>query len=91
MTIDIELLLAWHPFLFLWWECGIERFHCSDVLTAIGGGRRNIHPLFVVESTRDKLADKKCSREITVYDIADVLLFAAHESTSVMWYLKKWC
>ena len=32
MAIDIELLLARHPLLFLWWESGIESFDCGGVL-----------------------------------------------------------
>jgi len=39
MTIDVELLLAWNPFLFLRWECSVEGFHSGGVLAAIGGGK----------------------------------------------------
>ena len=39
MAIDVEFLLARHPFLFLGWESGVEGFHSGGVLAAIGGGK----------------------------------------------------
>ena len=82
MTIDIELLLARHPLLFFGWECRVECFDSSGVLTAIGGGGRNVHPLFTVECIRHKLSYKQGSREVSVHDETDVLLFAAHKPTA---------
>ena len=55
MAIDIELLLARHPLLFFRWECRVKGFDSGGVLTAIGGGGGNIHPLFAVECIRQKL------------------------------------
>ena len=82
MTIDIELLLAWHPLLFLGWESRVECFDRRDVLTAVGGGGRNVHPLFTVECIRHKLSYKQSSREVSVHDETDVLPFAAYETTA---------
>ena len=82
MTIDIELLLAWHPLLLLWRKCCVKSFDGSSVLTAVGGGRWNVHPLSSVKRVRHKLANEKCRREVAVYDEADVLLFAAYETTA---------
>ena len=82
MTIDIEFLLARHPLLFFGWECRIKGFDSSSVLTAIGDGGRNIHPLFAVKSARYKLADEKCCWEVAVTNKAHVLLFTAYKSTT---------
>ena len=84
MTIDVEFLLARHPFLFLWRESSVEGFHSGGVLAAIGGGRRDIHPLSAVQRTGDKLADKKRCGEVAVYHKADILLFAADKATAGM-------
>ena len=59
MAVDVKLFLAWHPFLFLWLEGLVKSLNCGSVLTAVGGGTRNIHPLSAVKSTGNKLADKK--------------------------------
>ena len=82
MTIDIEFLLAWHPLLFFRWECRVERFNSGSILTAVGGGRWNVHPLSAVERIRYKLANEKRRWEVAVNHEADVLLFAAHKSTA---------
>jgi len=82
MTIDIELLLAWHPLFFLGWKRGVEDFHGGDVLTAIGGSRRDMHPLLTVQHSGDKLAHEKGSRKVAVYHKADVFLLAAHKPTT---------
>lgn len=71
-----------HPLLFLMWKSCVECFDRRDVLTAVGGGRWNVHPLSAVKRVRHKLANEKCRREIAVYNKADVLLFAAHETTA---------
>ena len=77
MTIDVELFLARHPFLFLRWKCSIEGFHGGGVLAAIGGGRRDIHPLSAVKCAGDKLTDKKRRWEVAVHHKADILLFCS--------------
>ena len=82
MTIDVELLLARHPFLFLRWKCSIEGFYCGGVLAAIGGGTGNVHPLSAVQRAGDKLADKKRCGEVAVHHKADILLFAADKPTA---------
>ena len=82
MTIDIELLLARHPLLFFGWECGVESFDSGGVLTAIGGGGGNIHPLSAVKRAGDKLCNEQGGGEVTGGDKADVLLFAAHEAAA---------
>ena len=82
MTIDIELLLAWHPLLLLWRKCCVKCLDSSSVPTAVGGGRWNVHPLSAVERIRYKLANEKRRWEVSVYDEADVLLFAAHETSA---------
>ena len=38
MAIDMELLLARHPLLFLGWKCGIESLDSGGVFAAVGGG-----------------------------------------------------
>ena len=59
MTIDIEFLLARHPLLFFGWECRVKGFDSGNVLAVVGGGRRNIHPLFAVQLKHEcKLGDK---------------------------------
>ena len=82
MTIDIELLLAWHPLLFLWWESCVECLGCGGILTAIGGGTGDIHPFFAVKRTGNKFTDKKCCWEVTVHYKTYILLFTAHEPTA---------
>ena len=59
MTIDVEFLLAGHPFLFLGWKCVVEGFHSGGVLAAIGGGTENVQPLSAVQRTGDKLTNQK--------------------------------
>ena len=82
MAIDIEFLLARHPLLLLGREGCVKGFHSSGVLTAVGGGGRNVHPLFTVECIRHKLSYKQSSREVSVHDETDVLPFAAYETTA---------
>ena len=82
MTIDIELLLAGHPFLFLGWEGGIKGFHCCGILAAIGGGTGNVHPLSAVQRTGHKLTNEKRCGEVAVHHKADILLFAADKATA---------
>ena len=93
MTIDIELLLAGHPLLFLGRKSQIEGFNCGCILTAIGGGAGDIHPLFAIEYTGDKLTDKKRRREVTVYHKTDILLFTTYKPSgdivaggNVLWW-----
>ena len=80
MTIDVELLLARHPFLFLWRESSVEGFHSGGVLAAISGGRRDIHPLSAVQRAGLKLTNEKCCGEVAVHHKADILLFAADKA-----------
>lgn len=68
VAVNIEFFLTGHPFLFLGREGGIKGFHRGGILTAIGGGRSNVHPLFAVQHTRHKLADKQRSGEIAGND-----------------------
>ena len=82
MTIDVEFLLARHPLLFLWWKCRIEGFHGGNVLAAIRGSGRNIHPFFAVQHVWNKLTNKECRWEVAFTNKAHVLLFAAHKSTA---------
>ena len=82
MTIDIELFLTWHPFLFLGWECSVEGFHSGGVLAAIGGGTRNVHPLSAVQRAGNKLTNEKRCGEVAVHHKADILLFAADKPTA---------
>ena len=82
MTIDVELFLARHPFLFLRWECSLEGFHGGGVLAAIGSGTGNVHPLSAVQRAGHKLTDKNRRGEIAVHHKADILLFAAHKPTA---------
>ena len=82
MTIDIELFLARHPFLFFGREGGVESLDSGGVLAAISGGTGNVHPLFAVQHTGNKLADEKCRREVAVHHKADILLFAADKAAT---------
>jgi len=82
MAIDIEFLLARHPFLFLGWKCSVEGFHGGGVLAAIGGGTGNVHPLSAVKCAGNKLTDKKRRGEVAVHHKADILLFAADKATA---------
>ena len=82
MAINIELFLAGHPFLFLQREGRVKGFDRGGIVTAVGGGGRDVHPLFAVKCTRYKLRHKQGGREVTVHDKADVLLFAAYKSTA---------
>ena len=82
MTIDIELLLAWHPLLVLGRECRIKCLDRGGVLTAVGGGGGNIHPLPAVKRVRHKLCNEQGGREVSVHHKAHILLFAAHKSTA---------
>ena len=82
MTVDIELLLARHPPFFFRREGGVEGFDGGGVLAAVGGGRRDIHPLSAVKSAGNKLADEERRREVAVRDKADVLLFTADEAAA---------
>ena len=59
MTIDIEFLLARHPLLLLGKEGCVKGFHRGGVITAVGGGRWNVHPLFAVKRAPHKLCDKQ--------------------------------
>ena len=53
MPVNIELLLARHPLLFFGWECRVKGFDSIGVLTAVGGGGRNVH-------LRRSVADRSC-------------------------------
>ena len=55
MTVDIELFLTRHPFLFLFGECSVKGFDGLGVLATVCGSRGNIHPFLFVESTGFKL------------------------------------
>ena len=79
MPIDIELLLAGHPLLFLGRECGVKDFDSGGVLTAVGGGGGDIHPLPAVKRAGDKLCHEQGRRKVAVHHKADVLLLAAHK------------
>ena len=81
MTVDVKLLLARHPLLFLFGEGGIKGIYCGSVLTAIGGGTRNIHPLPAVKSTGHKLTDEKSRREVAVNNKADIFPFTAYKAS----------
>ena len=82
MTIDIELFLAWHPLFLFRWESGVKGFDSICVLTAVGGGGGNIHPLFAVKHSGNKLCHKQSCGEVAGGDKADVLLFAAYETAA---------
>ena len=73
MTVDIEFLLAGHPCFFFRGKACVEGLHRSGVFTAICGIAGDVHPLFAVQNTGNKLADQKCRREITGNDKADIL------------------
>ena len=75
MTIDIEFLLAWHPLLFFRWECRVERFNSGSILTAVGGGRWNVHPLFAVKRIRYKLRNEQGCRKVAFSDKAHTEIF----------------
>ncbi len=49
ITVDIEFLLARHPYLFLWRKCRIECLNSGGILTAVGGSRGDVHPLSAVK------------------------------------------
>ncbi len=82
MAKDIEFLPARSPRLFLGREGRVEGFDSSGILTAIGGGAWNIHPLSAVKRTRCQFTDEKRCREVAVHSEAEVLLFTAHKSAS---------
>ena len=82
MTVDVELLPARHPLLFFGGECRVEGFDSSGVLTAIGSGGGNIHPLPPVKRARNKLRHEQSRWEVALTHKADVLLFEAHKSTA---------
>ena len=82
MAVDVKLFLAWHPFLLLWLEGLVKSLNCGSVLTAVGGGTRNIHPLSAVKSTGNKFADKKCRREVAVNNKADIFPFTAYKTSA---------
>lgn len=82
MTIDVEFLLARHPLLFLGRKSRIKCLNSSCILTAIGGSRRNKHPLFAVKHVWNKLANEQCRWEVAVHNKTYVLLFAAHEAAT---------
>ena len=82
MTVDVELLLAWHPRLILLRESCVEGFYRGSVLTAIGGSGGNIHPFLTVEYTGNKLAYEKRGWEVAIHDKADVLSFAAYKAAA---------
>ena len=82
MTIDIELLLAWHPSLFLRRKGLVKCLDCGGVFAAIGGGTWDIHPLFTAKRVRYKLTDEKRCREAAVRNKADIHLFTANKPTA---------
>ena len=80
MPIDIEFLLARHPFLLLGREGRIESFNGGGILAAIGGGAWDIHSFSAVECALFKLANEQGGGEVAVKNKADILLFAADEA-----------
>ena len=81
MAIDIKLLLAWHPFLFLFGEGGVKGGDRLGIVTAIGGGAGDIRPLFALQCIGDKLGDQQSRWEIALSYKADDLLFKAYEAS----------
>ena len=82
MTVNVKLLLTGHPLLFHGRKRRIERLHSVDVLTAIRGCGRDIHPLLALKRIRNKLANQKRRGIITIDNKAHVLLFAAYKSSA---------
>ena len=82
MTVDVEFLLAGHPFLFLAWKCSIEGFHGGGILAAIRRGAGDVHPVFAFQRTGNQLCHQQRSGEIAGNDKADILLFAADKSAA---------
>ena len=82
MAIDIELLLTWHPLLFLRREGCIKGFNCRKILAAISSGGGNIHPLFSVKNVWHKLTDKQGGGKVAIRNKADVLFLAADKSAA---------
>ena len=76
ISVNIEFLLARHPFFLFGREGSIEGIDGGGVITAIGGGGGDIHPLLAVEHAGDELGNEQGSREIALADKADILLLA---------------
>ena len=68
MAIDIEFLLAGHPFLFLGREGGIEGFHGGGIFTAIRRGTGDVHPVFTFQRPGNQFCHQQRSGEIAGND-----------------------
>ena len=58
MTVNIELLLAGHPLLFLWWKLCIKSQHRLHILAAICRRAWDIHISSSIKGTRHKFCNK---------------------------------
>ena len=82
MTVDVKFLLAGHPCLFLCRKFRVKGLHSYRVFAAIRGGARNVHPVFSVQHTGNKLTDQKSSGEVSGNEKAYIFLFFAYETSA---------
>ena len=82
MFINIKLFLAGHPGFFFLGEVGVKGGNGIGIVTAVGGGAGNIHPLFAIKRAGLQFADEKGGGVVTLYHKTHVFLFAADKSAA---------
>lgn len=75
MTVDVKLLLAWHPFLFLWRKGFVKCLYGGGALTAICRCAWDVHPPLAIKCPRHKFCHKQGGGEVSLCDKRDILSF----------------
>ena len=82
VAVNVELLLAGHPFLFFGRKLGIESGDGGVVLTAVCGGAGDVHPVFALQRAGDQFGHQQGGGEIAGDNEADIFLLTADKTAA---------